>query len=202
VTSRTHRGSHRQAALGVVAAVSLAVSFAAWSSPRASAATRQPPAETLPCKRALAEGSAQLTQHLDPGDEVFFGKVALPTGRALQAGASGESGPNARLFAKAGLLIKPGTEFELVVSRASRDRLTIGWGGVPKTARLRVAACDAPANNPRGTWIVFAGGYFAPDPACVSVSVKSAHRTARAPIGLGKPCPGQTPVPAGVPNVS
>jgi hypothetical protein len=200
--SRTQRGSQRLYVFPVIAAVTLTASCADGSSPRASAAALKPHAQTLRCEGALVEGSAQLTSELDPGYKVFFGKVALPTGSALGAVPSGQSDPNARLFAKAGLFIKPRAEFELVVPSTWRGRLTIRWGGVPNTTRLRVARCDAPADSPRNSWIGFPGGYSAPNPACVSVVVKSAHRTARAPIGLGMPCRGQSPVREGVPNAT
>jgi hypothetical protein len=196
------RRAQRLSVLGVIAAVSLAASCAGGSSPTASAAARLPPAERLPCERALAEGSAQSTSEPGFGYESFFRKVALPTGAALGFGPSGQTNPNAQLFAKAGLFVKPRTNFELVVPRALRGRLTISWAGAPNTVRLRIAGCDAPTDSPRKSWIGFPGGYFAPEPACVSVLVKSAGRTARAPIGIGVPCPGQGPVPAGVPNAT
>jgi hypothetical protein len=197
-----HRSPHLVCVLAVVAATSLAASCADGSSATHSVDARQLPAVTLPCERALAEGSALPTSELGFGYESFFRKVALPTGTALGFGPSGHTNPNAQLFAKAGLFVKPGSNFELVVPRALRGRLTISWAGAPNTLRLRVAGCNAPADSPRKIWIGFPGGYFAPEPACVSVLVKSAGRTARAPIGIGVPCPGQGPVPATVPNAA
>src|SRR6266567_5081929 len=188
VATRSRRRLRSLRLFGVVAATTLAASCADGSTAEASGLSRQRPADTLPCERAVAEGSAQPTTKLDPAYMVLLGRVALPTREALGASPSGDPDPSARLFAKAGLFIRPGAAFELVVPKSWRGRLSIAWGPMGRTARLRVAGCEPPPNTPRGSWIGFPGGYFAPDPACVSLVVKSGHRTARARIGVGVPC--------------
>lgn len=187
--ARTHTGAPTLViALGMV----LVASSAGASRVSTSAAV------PLPCKEALAEGSAQVIPRLDSGYKVVLGKLALPTGSALQAGPSGESDPGARLFAKAGLVVKSGAEFELAVPRRWQGRLAIGWGPMRRTVRLRVAGCNSPGKS----WLIFAGGYWVADPGCVSLVVKSAHRVAHVRIGVAIPCPGQRPVPADAPNVT
>jgi len=131
--ARTHTGAQTLVmALGMV----LVASSAGVSRVSTSAAV------PLPCKEALAEGSAQVIPRLDSGYKVVLGRLALPTGNALQAGPSGESDPGARLFAKAGLVVKSGAEFELAVPRRWQGRLAIGWGPMRRTVRLRVAGCN------------------------------------------------------------
>ena len=77
-----------------------------------------------------------------PGSSVTFGRVALPTKKALGAVKLHPKNPRSRYWAKQGLLVKPGTSFELVVPAAWVSRLTIQWGspGTP-TAHLWVTNC-------------------------------------------------------------
>ena len=126
--------------------------------------------------------------------QVVLGVVALPTSPgypALQTALTGDAGSR-RLFAKTGLLVKPGTTFELVVPAGLADRLGIGWGGAPSapTSRLTVAECP----NPGGAgWLAYAGGYWIDRPACVSLIVKAGGKEQQVQIGLGTACPGQLP---------
>lgn len=126
--------------------------------------------------------------------QVVLGVVALPTSPgypALQTSLTGDTG-SGRLFAKTGLLVKPGTTFEIVVPAEFADRFGIGWGGAPSapTTRLTVAACP----NPGGTgWLAYAGGYWIDRPACVPLIVKAGGEEQRVHIGLGTACPGQSP---------
>jgi hypothetical protein len=136
-----------------------------------------------------------------PSDfSIVFDRVALPTSRALQANRSGESDPARRLFAKTGLFVRRGASFDLRVPDEWWGRLTLGWGG-KKGSHLRVPACRPtgttaePSNPESEVWLVYAGGYWVPEPSCVSVVVSAgdAERTVR--IGVGASCPGQGPPP-------
>jgi hypothetical protein len=124
-----------------------------------------------------------------PSDfSIVFDRVALPTSRALQANRSGESDPARRLFAKTGLFVRRGASFDLVVPDEWRGRLTLGWGG-KKGAHLRVPKCQAVGQ----LWLVYAGGYWVPEPACVSVVVRAGQAEQMVRIGVGASCPGQGP---------
>src|SRR5258708_4464405 len=62
---------------------------------------------------------------------VVLGVVGLPASPrypALQTSLSGDGSRAPRLFAKTGLVIRPGTTFELIVPAPFAKRLSIGWG--------------------------------------------------------------------------
>jgi len=130
--------------------------------------------------------------HAPPASmQVVLGVVALPASprySALQTSLSGD-GP-LRLFAKTGLLVKPGTTFELIVPAPFTSRLGIGWGS-PATPgdRLLVDNCAGTG----GGWVAFAGGYWVDHPACVPVIVRAGGKEQQVHIGVGTACPGQQP---------
>jgi hypothetical protein len=97
-----------------------------------------------------------------------------------------------RLFAKTGLVIKPGTTFELIVPAPFTRRLSIGWG-LPGTPSHRVVVSSCP--NPGGRWLAYAGGYWIDHPACVPIIVRAGGKQQTVHIGIGTPCPGQQPPP-------
>jgi hypothetical protein len=164
------------------------------SSPQSASSSPSNRIDLLPCQDIGAKAAP-------PSDfSIVFDRVALPTGRALQANRSGESDPARRLFAKSGLFIRRGASFDLVVPDEWRGRLTLGWGE-KKGAHLRVPACrptgtTAQASNPESeVWLVYAGGYWVPETACVSVVVRAAQAEQTVRIGVGASCPGQGPPP-------
>jgi hypothetical protein len=126
--------------------------------------------------------------------QVVLGVVALPTSPqnpALPTSLTGEAGSR-RLFAKTGLLIKPGASFELVVPGAYADRVGIGWGNGPitPTRRFVVAHC---ADSGGTDWLAYPGGYWIDHPACVPLIVTAGGHQQQVHIGLGTNCPGQMP---------
>jgi hypothetical protein len=136
-----------------------------------------------------------------PSDfSIVFDRVAVPTARALQANRSVESDPARRWFAKTGLFVRRGASFDLVVPDEWRGRLTLGWGG-KKGSHLRVPACRPTGTTPQASnpesevWLVYAGGYWVPETACVSVVVRVAQAEQTVRIGVGASCPGQGPPP-------
>jgi hypothetical protein len=146
---------------------------------------------TLGCNEAIAS-RADPTADLS----VVLNQVALPTFNALQANRSGESDPRARLFAKQGLFVASGTSFVLIVPAEWEGRLTIGWGSPPqRTTHLLVSGCKATGSQER--WLVFAGGFWVAEPACVPLLVKSAGQEQTVLIGVGAACPGQAAPPPG-----
>lgn len=127
--------------------------------------------------------------------EVALGVVALPTSPsspALQTSHSGEGRGPLRLFAKTGLVIKSGTNFELIVPARVANRPRIRWGEVPPTPghRVVISNCASPL---RSRWLAYVGGYWINRPACVPLIVKVGDREQKVHIGLGAPCPGQRP---------
>jgi len=138
------------------------------------------------------------------GSSIILDAVALPTGRALQANPN--SDPHASLFAKDGLFIHRGTSFDLIVPDSWRGRLTVSWGSLAKpTGHLRVPGCRPtqrmPSSSrwdPTDNWLVYPGGYFVSQAACVSLVVRAGQAEHTVLIGIGTPCPGQSapPLPA------
>lgn len=125
--------------------------------------------------------------------QIVLGVVALPTSpshAALQTSAGGPD-PSLRLFAKTGLVIKAGTNFELIVPDQPADRLAIGWGQNSTPSRSVIVA-NCPDGRHTG-WLAYPGGYWLSAPACVSLIVRADGKDQLVHIGLGTPCPGQQP---------
>jgi len=137
----------------------------------------------LPCSTGIRVSDAQVAPL-----QVVLGVVALPVSPgypALQTSLT--SGPR-RLFAKTGLVIRPGTTFELIVPTRFTSRLSIGWD--TPSRRVVVSNCASPDG---GGWLAYVGGYWIDHPACVPIIVRAGGRQQQVPIGLGKACPGQRP---------
>jgi hypothetical protein len=148
---------------------------------------------TPPSGSALACGNYIDANASAASLQVVLGVVALPTSPrypALQTSLSGEGDKALRLFAKTGLVIKPGTTFELIVPAPFNHRLSIGWG-LPGMPSHRVAVNSCP--SPGGKWLAYAGGYWIDHPACVPIIVKAGGKQQTVHIGIGTPCPGQQP---------
>jgi len=152
------------------------------------------PARLLPGESALAcddyiDNNAQAAPL-----QVVLGVVALPVSPgypALGTSLSGDGNGPLRLFAKTGLVIRPGTRFELIVPARFTSRLRIGWGK-PGTPSQRVVVDDC-ANTGGPRWLAYAGGYWIDHPACVSIIVSVGGKQQQVHIGIGTACPGQQP---------
>jgi hypothetical protein len=135
------------------------------------------------------------------GYGIVLDRVALPTGRALQADRSGQSDPAARLFAKDALRIRRGVSVDLVVPNDWRGRLSVHWGFSSATAKrirhLRIPGCRPTKTiNPireQDEWLVYAGGYWVSEPACVALLVRAGQTEQTIHVGVGLTCPGQAP---------
>jgi hypothetical protein len=149
----------------------------------------------LPCEDAIGSNPTPLA-----GKSTVFDRVALPTGRALQASPDPSAESVARLFAKDGLQIRRSVVFDLVVPDEWVGRLLIGWGSPAKrTTHLHVPGCQPKETlnplRPTDDWIAYAGGYWVKDPACVDLSVQVGNAQQSVRIGVGAACPGQAAPP-------
>lgn len=127
--------------------------------------------------------------------KVVLGVVALPVSPAYPALGTSRTGATAgptRLFAKTGLVVKPGVNFEVVVPPAFDHRVEIGWGGQPSTPTSRVVVSNC-ANPDSTGWLAYPGGYWVDHPACVPLIVKVGIRQQEVHVGVGAACPGQRP---------
>jgi hypothetical protein len=130
---------------------------------------------------------------------VVLGVVGLPASprlrRALQTALTGSRDPEARLFAKWGLVVRAGARFELIVPRRLRDQLSIGWGNAGE-GHVGLAISVPGCRGSHGEkWLDFAGGYWVHATICAPLIVASHGRRRRVWIGIGKACPGQLPPP-------
>jgi hypothetical protein len=184
---------------GMRRAVLAVIALAQLSSPGAvglAASQGATPTALLPCQDQIDSSTAPLPQYT-----TTLGQVVLPTRYALSAEPlPSETDPNARYWAKQGLDIRAGASFELVVPPEWQGRLSFGWGSpAHRTTHLKVLGCHwmpSPSQTSRAReWLGFAGGFWVRHPACVSVLVKARHETRRVHIGIGAPCPGQSPPP-------
>lgn len=152
------------------------------------------PARLLPGESALACGNYIDNNAQAAPLQVVLGVVALPVSPgypALGTSLSGDGNGPLRLFAKTGLVIRPGTRFELIVPARFTSRLRIGWGK-PGTPSQRVVVDDC-ANTGGRRWLAYAGGYWIDHPACVSIIVSVGGKQQQVHIGIGTACPGQRP---------
>jgi len=152
------------------------------------------PARLLPGESALACGDYIDNNAQAAPLQVVLGVVALPVSPgypALGTSLSGDGNGPLRLFAKTGLVIRPGTRFELIVPARFTSRLRIGWGK-PGTPSQRVVVDDC-ANTGGRRWLAYAGGYWIDHPACVSIIVSVGGKQQQVHIGIGTACPGQRP---------
>lgn len=122
---------------------------------------------------------------------IVFDQVGLPTRSALQAATDPlEPDPSARWFSKVGLFVARGSSFELIVPAEWIGHLTIAWGNPgERTTHLYVTGCDA--TRAETAWVVFAGGFWVGEPACVPLLVRAGDREQLLHIGVGAACLGQ-----------
>jgi hypothetical protein len=142
----------------------------------------------LPCEQTIG------TEDAPPDDcEAVLDAVALPTADrapdALQTSATGEADPDARLFAKTGLLVRGGATFEILVPEDEPAGFSIGWGS--PAVRTRTLAGNCPGDG----WLAFAGGFWVAEVGCRPLVVRSEGQEATVEIGVGAPCAGQAPPP-------
>ena len=129
---------------------------------------------------------------------LVLGVVGLPASPghdSLQVSTTGSSDPAVSLFAKTGLVVRAGASFTISIPAEYADRARLGWGnpGQP-TTRLSVGGC--PPSPGGGSWLDFAGGYWASSPMCLPIVIATAGRDQRVLVGVGTTCPGQRVVPS------
>ena len=128
------------------------------------------------------------------GYETIGNSIALETSTssatAFQTALTGYDDPALRLFTKTGLLVRTDAMSELIVPDDSAEHFGFQWNA-PVTTHLVVGPCPGESN-----WIVFPGGYYVSEVGCFDFIVRAEDGDHNISVGLGSPCPGQTP-PAG-----
>jgi hypothetical protein len=176
--------------LAGVAAGALALSACGGGAPRPDVGTAfVAGVRGLPCRESVG------TEPPERGMRSVLGVVALPasppTRRALQTAKSDLHDPGARLFAKSGLVIRPGARLRLIVPDRLRNALSIGWGNANEDHRgttIVVNGCPGPSG---AKWLAYAGGYYVRHPICAPLIVAAHGQRRQVQIGVGKACPGQ-----------
>lgn len=129
-----------------------------------------------------------------PDVTVVLDAVALPASPGYPALQAAGSGGTPRLFAKTGLLIRAGVPSRVEVPASVDPSVGIGWSGWPAEPGRAVVVPGCP--DLRGTgWLSFAGGYWADEPLCLPLDVRTGDRLQRVEIGIGTACAGQAPPP-------
>lgn len=113
--------------------------------------------------------------------------IALPgNGDILQRGRTGTDYDPESLytFSKMGLLLRPGATFRIDVARNSQPNALIEWSieGEKLVDSIAVTSCAGDAND----WLVYPGGVWTLEPACVELTVITAEATGtiRLPVGV------------------
>lgn len=130
------------------------------------------------------------------------GVVAFPTGDVLQRGptTAGDDPESARAFSKFGLVVRAGTAFQMDVGEQSQPNALIGWGtnGVAELVpSITVDRCRGECDPsiqpacPEGDdwkWVVYPGGMWTLEPACVVLTVTADDETASVELPVGVRC--------------
>ena len=163
----------------------------------AHSSTTGPDGEPLIAESAQLNCDGQIRQDASPPSdyEIIGGGVALATSTSqastFQTAPTQDRDPATRLYAKTGLEVRDGAVSEIIVPPQSIGRVSLQWGGRP-TTHLIVGPCAA-----NGAWIVFPGGYLVPQVGCFDIIVRATNVDHEYSVGVGSPCPGQTP-PIGI----
>lgn len=155
---------------------------------RSSSVSEQLAADRLDCTDPISElGSPP------DGFQLIDGVVALQTietsSRPLQLGRTVAAESGDLRFAKTGLIVRSGAEFEIIVSPPSGVQALVSWGNTGKarpTHLFMVGPCEAQAK-----WIAFPGGYFVSEAACVELIVQHRNIDTHVSVGVGTSCDGQ-----------
>lgn len=144
---------------------------------------------TLVCGQAIDGMPEVVPRYTIVGDVVAF-----PSG-TQQAPPETPHPQHGQLFAKAGLVVRADSAFELIVPAGSTTR--IGWRQDNEPVqRIIVPTCESEMDNmnhadiePGDVWVVFAGGFYVDESTCVELIVRRPDREdAVARISIGVAC--------------
>ena len=93
-----------------------------------------------------------------------------------------------RAFSKMGLLLRPASTFQIHVAPDSQQNALIEWGNVDAeepVASIAVGSCSGDTDE----WLVYPGGVWTLEPACVELVVVTAQTSEIVRLPLAAPCP-------------
>lgn len=128
--------------------------------------------------------------------------VAFPTADLLQRGRIGpDNDPgSARAFSKFGLVVRAGAVFQIHVAGDSQANALVHWGNTgpdDPVSSISVGGCEGSCDSlvqpgcPAGDdwdWVVYPGGVWTLEPACVSLVVLTGSETAVVDLPVGERC--------------
>lgn len=161
----------------VAAAVAVAVIAASGSDPTEPKASGSQSACEPPIRFETA-GKTVLNRVRFPG----YGTKDLRVGEMLQVDPRGKTD-----FSKLGLEVRGSAPVVLVVPRRSRRSVDLaGWGANTSGFRADRITIDLGSDGAcHGIW---PGGFYFNQNQCLNLEVRTKHRTARMPFGLGRDC--------------
>ena len=145
----------------------------------------EPATVEVPCLIAIDEVNDIGPSYFAHGSDGGF--IALPS-RALQLGRMGTAGSEFEgfQFAKFGLLVRRDRLVSLEVVN-SRGEAVLEYVHPDTPARVvRVGPCRAE----HGEWVVFAGGVWVTEPACVELVAASGEERLRVRLAVASACDG------------
>lgn len=151
--------------------------------PGSSAATAPPGSAALVCDAPIDRPNQPTGGYVAVADV-----VALDLNRTLQAAPDPTASPYA-YYAKSGLLVRSGAQFDLVVPPDEQGRLGLRWanvGGQPITEHLRVTGC----RSGDAVWLAYPGGFYVTEPGCLRLDVRVGGRIETVRVSIGAPCAG------------
>lgn len=140
----------------------------------------------LDCNLAAAHSARPDDRLLDLGPIAMESSESSP--HALQTTLTGSANPSLRLAAKTGLFVRAGSSAEIAIAPTSLGHAAISWGTNGKVVdRLLVGPCATDGAD----WLVFPGGYYVSEVACVDLAITSNGLRRDVHVGVGAPCAGQ-----------
>jgi hypothetical protein len=115
--------------------------------------------------------------------------IALPVSGDQGRGHTGPDNDvgSRRAFSKVGLLVRPATTFQIHVAPSSQRNALIQWGNVEANEPVSsIAVSSCPGD--RNTWLVYPGGVWTLEPACVELTILTTKATETVRLAAGAEC--------------
>jgi len=132
------------------------------------------------------DDAIDVVETLPDNYSAFADAMALPTDvETMQRGRSSTDG---RRFSKMGLIIRPGTTFQIHVAPTSQGNALIHWGNAGINDPSESIAVESCGGDPE-TWIAFPGGVWTLEPACVTLLVTTEVEREQLELPISMTCP-------------
>jgi hypothetical protein len=151
-------------------------------------------AAVLDCRNPIGAADTPRRDVTPIGGAVAL-QTAATTPAALQTDAIPDpSVPSHHFWAKSPLFVRAGRTARIVVPRDQAGRVAVTWGN---TDHDGIASRDFSVGHcpSASKWIVFPGGFFVAEPACIDLVVHADGEATRVRVGVGAACRGQRPPP-------